>query len=81
MKRLDDTVAVVTGASRGAGRGIALALGEEGATVYVTGRGVEGDSTWEDLPGTTIDETAEMVTEQGGVGVPLQCDHTVYEQG
>lgn len=70
----------MTGASRGAGRGIALELGGAGATVYVTGRSVDGDSTRDDLPGTTIDETAELVTERGGVGVAVRCDHTVDEQ-
>ena len=58
MPRLEHTVAVVTGASRGAGRGIALVLGEAGATVYVTGRSNRGGQRTEDLPGT-IDETAE----------------------
>jgi NAD(P)-dependent dehydrogenase (short-subunit alcohol dehydrogenase family) len=80
MHQLENTVAVVTGASRGAGRGIAVELGAAGATVYVTGRSVRGDRTREDLPGTTIDDTAEMVTDQGGVGVPVRCDHTVDEQ-
>ncbi len=65
-------VAVVTGGSRGIGRGVALALGDAGATVYVTGRTVRtGESA---LPGT-IDETAALVTERGGTGVALQCDH------
>ena len=59
MQRLKGKVAVVTGASRGAGRGIALVLGEEGATVYVTGRSIRGASTRPDLPDTTIDDTAE----------------------
>jgi NAD(P)-dependent dehydrogenase (short-subunit alcohol dehydrogenase family) len=68
-------VAVVTGASRGAGRGIALVLGETGATVYVTGRSLRG-STTENIPGS-IDETAEAVTARGGLGVPVRCDHTV----
>jgi NAD(P)-dependent dehydrogenase (short-subunit alcohol dehydrogenase family) len=67
-------VAVVTGASRGVGKGIALALGEAGATVYVTGRSEEGGTT-EDLPGT-VRETAEAVTQRGGQGVPVRCDHT-----
>lgn len=80
MQRLKDKVAVVTGASRGGGRGIALVLGEEGATVYVTGRSIRGDSTRPDLPGTTIEETAEQVTARGGVGIPVQCDHTQDEQ-
>ena len=69
-------MAVVTGASRGAGRGIALELGVAGATVYVTGRSVRGASTM-DRPGLTIDDTAELVTAQGGVGIPARCDHTV----
>lgn len=65
-------VAVVTGASRGAGKGIALALGSTGATVYVTGRtAADGDS---DLPGS-IATTARQITERGGVGIPVVCDH------
>jgi NAD(P)-dependent dehydrogenase (short-subunit alcohol dehydrogenase family) len=67
---------VVTGASRGAGRGIALALGEAGATVYVTGRSVRGQATTENLPGT-IEDTAEAVTARGGTGIAVRCDHTV----
>jgi NAD(P)-dependent dehydrogenase (short-subunit alcohol dehydrogenase family) len=76
MPNLKDKVAVVTGASRGAGRGIALALGECGATVYVTGRSVSGQPTTDNMPGT-IDETAEAVTARGGVGVAARCDHTI----
>ncbi len=64
-------VAVVTGASRGVGKGIALSLGEAGATVYVTGRSRAGSS---DLGGS-IDETAELVTRRGGRGVAALCDH------
>lgn len=71
-------VAVVTGASRGAGRGIARVLGEAGATVYVTGRSTRGNTT-EGLPGS-IDETAEEVTARGGRGIPVRCDNTVDEQ-
>ena len=77
MQRIAGKVAVVTGASRGAGRGIALVLGEEGATVYVTGRSARGASTRPDLPGTTIDDTAEQVTARGGEGIPVRCDHAV----
>lgn len=77
MQRLKGKVALVTGASRGGGRGIALVLGEEGATVYVTGRSVRGASTRPDLPGTTIDDTAQQVTARGGMGIPVRCDHTV----
>ena len=65
-------VAIVTGASRGAGRGIALALGSHGCTVYVTGRSEQdGDA---ELPGT-IHETAAAVTAAGGRGIAVRCDH------
>ena len=76
MHKLKGKIAVVTGASRGAGRGIALVLGDAGATVYVTGRSVRESSSRPELPGTTIEDTAEMVTARGGVGIPVQCDHT-----
>jgi NAD(P)-dependent dehydrogenase (short-subunit alcohol dehydrogenase family) len=74
--RLRGRVAVVAGATRGAGRGIAAALGEAGATVICTGRssasgGVKSDY---DRP-ETIEETAELVTGLGGVGVAVQVDH------
>jgi len=72
MSLLRDRVVVVTGASRGAGKGIALALGSTGATVYVTGRTRnEGDAP---LPGT-VQATAEAVTAAGGKGIPVYCDH------
>lgn len=77
MQLLKGKVAIVTGASRGGGRGIALVLGEEGTTVYVTGRSIRGASTRSKLPGTTIEDTAEQVTARGGVGIPVRCDHTV----
>jgi NAD(P)-dependent dehydrogenase (short-subunit alcohol dehydrogenase family) len=65
-------VAIVTGASRGAGRGIAIALGQHGCTVYVSGRSEKvGDHA---LPGT-IYETAEAVTKAGGKGIAVRCDH------
>jgi NAD(P)-dependent dehydrogenase (short-subunit alcohol dehydrogenase family) len=80
MKRLEGTIVVVTGASRGGGRGIALALGDEGATVYVTGRSVRDDSTRPDLRSATIDETAERVSARGGIGIPVRCDHTDDDQ-
>jgi NAD(P)-dependent dehydrogenase (short-subunit alcohol dehydrogenase family) len=76
MPHLTDKVAVVTGASRGAGRGIALELGAAGATVYVTGRSVEGGSTTDSVPGT-IEATAREVTARGGRGVAVRCDHTI----
>jgi NAD(P)-dependent dehydrogenase (short-subunit alcohol dehydrogenase family) len=73
---LHGKVAVVTGASRGAGRGIACVLGQAGATVYVTGRSTRSGETTENLPGT-IEETAEAVTARGGRGIAVRCDHTV----
>jgi NAD(P)-dependent dehydrogenase (short-subunit alcohol dehydrogenase family) len=75
MQKLKGSVAVVTGASRGAGRGIARALGEAGVTVYVTGRSVRGAPTTDGMPGT-IDDTADEVTARGGTGVAVRCDHT-----
>jgi NAD(P)-dependent dehydrogenase (short-subunit alcohol dehydrogenase family) len=74
MKR--DCVALVTGASRGAGRAIAIELGAAGATVYVTGRSVSGAATTDGVPGT-IDDTAAEVTRSGGRGIAVRCDHTV----
>lgn len=69
---MSNPIALVTGASRGAGRGIAIALGAHGCTVYVTGRSERsGDHP---LPGT-IYETAEAVTAAGGHGVAVRCDH------
>src|SRR5262245_2713848 len=68
----DRHVAVVTGASRGAGRGIAVALGSHGCTVYVTGRSVSAADA--PLPGT-IYETAEAVTAAGGKGIAVRVDH------
>jgi NAD(P)-dependent dehydrogenase (short-subunit alcohol dehydrogenase family) len=70
---LKDRIAIVTGASRGIGRGIAWELGVAGATVYVTGRSSEAA----DNPvGGTVSETANEVTEAGGVGIAVRCDHT-----
>ena len=70
-------VAIVTGASRGAGRGIAIALGSHGCTVYVTGRSEKyGDHP---LPGT-IYETAQAVTAAGGHGIAVRVDHAVDAQ-
>jgi NAD(P)-dependent dehydrogenase (short-subunit alcohol dehydrogenase family) len=75
VRKLQGQVAVVTGASRGVGRGIALALGEAGATVYVTGRSIRNGPRTEDLPGT-IEDTAADVTARGGTGIAVRCDHT-----
>lgn len=78
-KPLAGKIAVVAGATRGAGRGIALALGEAGATVYCTGRSTAGSPGMKNRP-ETIDETAALVTERGGRGIAIRADHTVPEQ-
>lgn len=76
---LKGQVAVVAGATRGAGRAIAVELGAAGATVYCTGRSVRGAPS--DLQRSeTIDETAAMVTAAGGVGIAVQVDHSQPEQ-
>lgn len=73
---LKDKVAVVTGATRGCGRGIAVELGAAGATVYVTGRTTR--ETASPMGRTeTIEETAELVDAAGGRGIPVRCDYTV----
>ncbi|MGD6803135.1 SDR family oxidoreductase [Rossellomorea aquimaris] len=76
MKSLKGKITVVAGGTRGAGRGISVKLGEAGATVYVTGR------TTLHSPSPmgrkeTIEETAELVTRAGGVGIPVKTDHTI----
>ena len=74
-----DRVALVTGASRGCGKGVALVLGERGWTVYVTGRSTRGRPTTLGRPGT-IDDTAAQVTARGGTGIAIRCDHADDEQ-
>jgi len=74
MNSLSEKVAVVTGASRGVGKGIALALGEAGATVYVTGRTTQEGMDIEKLGGTVF-ATAVEVTARGGRGIAVACDH------
>jgi NAD(P)-dependent dehydrogenase (short-subunit alcohol dehydrogenase family) len=79
MQPLTGKIAVVAGATRGAGRGIACMLGEAGATVYCTGRSVRGKPATGNRP-ETIEETAEMVTQYGGQGIAVQVDHLVEAQ-
>jgi NAD(P)-dependent dehydrogenase (short-subunit alcohol dehydrogenase family) len=76
---LRDTVALVAGATRGAGRGIAVELGAAGATVYVTGRTTRAQPSEYNRP-ETIEETAELVTAAGGTGIAVQVDHLVPER-
>ena len=78
-KPLTGRIALVAGATRGAGRGIARALGAAGATVYCTGRSVKGKPSPYRRP-ETIDETAAMVTAAGGKAIALRVDHTKEEE-
>jgi NAD(P)-dependent dehydrogenase (short-subunit alcohol dehydrogenase family) len=71
---LEGKIALVSGATRGAGRGIAVALGEAGATVYATGRSTREKRSEIDRP-ETIEETAELVTAAGGEGIAVAVDH------
>ncbi|WP_149828079.1 SDR family oxidoreductase [Streptomyces tailanensis] len=73
-KPLDGKVALVAGASRGAGRGIAVELGAAGATVYVTGRTTRAHRSEYDRP-ETLEDTADLVTAAGGRGIPVPADH------
>ena len=75
-KPLSGKIAVVAGATRGAGRGIATALGEAGATVYCTGRSIPGSPGMKNRL-ETIHQTAEIVTARGGRGIAVRVDHTV----
>lgn len=76
---LQGQIALVTGASRGIGRGIALQLGQSGATVYITGRKPEKSlqSQYPGLP--TLEHTAEDIRRRGGKAVPVYCDHTDHK--
>jgi NAD(P)-dependent dehydrogenase (short-subunit alcohol dehydrogenase family) len=74
MQPLKDKIAIVAGATRGAGRGIAVELGAAGATVYVTGRSTRTQRSEYNRP-ETIEETAELVNQAGGQGIAVQVDH------
>src|SRR4029453_7975680 len=75
QKPLTGRVALVAGATRGAGRGIARALAEAGATVYCSGRSVKGKPSPYKRP-ETIAETAAMMEKDGGKAIAVRCDHT-----
>ena len=79
-KPLEGKVALVAGATRGAGRGIATELGAAGATVYVTGRTTRTQLSDYQRSSETIEETAELVTEAGGAGIAVQVDHLEHDQ-
>lgn len=82
MPRTEDLsgrVALVTGASRGVGRGVAAVLGSAGATVYVTGRSTRQRPAVAEYP-HSVDETADEVTAAGGKGIAIACDHTDDDQ-
>ena len=78
-RNLAGKVALVAGATRGAGRGIAVALGEAGATVYCTGRSTRAARSEMDRP-ETIEETAALVDAAGGRGIAVQVDHLVADE-
>ena len=72
-------IALVTGGSRGIGKGTALALAKNGFIVYITGRTIEDNSSKTNLPGT-IFQTSKEIETAGGVCIPIQCDHTNDDQ-
>ena len=76
---LNGKIALVSGATRGAGRGIAVELGAAGATVYCTGRSTKAQRSEMNRP-ETIEETAELVEKAGGRGIAVQCDHLQSDQ-
>lgn len=78
-KPLADKIALVAGATRGAGRGIATMLGAAGATVICTGRSTRGNPATAGRP-ETIEETAELVTATGGTGIAIRVDHTIADE-
>ena len=76
LQKLTGKIALVTGASRGLGKAVALELAKVGAHVIVTGRSTRGQSTQSELPATTIDDTVDAVRAAGGTAEAVKCDHT-----
>jgi NAD(P)-dependent dehydrogenase (short-subunit alcohol dehydrogenase family) len=74
--KLTGKIALVTGASRGLGKTVALELAQAGAYVIVTGRSTRGHSTQSEVPATTIDHTVDAIIEAGGKAEAVRCDHT-----
>lgn len=79
MKSLKGAIALVAGATRGAGRAIAIELAAAGAIVYVTGRSTRTVRSTMDRP-ETIDETVDIITKAGGKAIPIRVDHAVPEE-
>ncbi|MGA9193085.1 MAG: SDR family NAD(P)-dependent oxidoreductase [Anaerolineales bacterium] len=76
VRKLTGSIALVTGASRGLGKAVALELAEAGAHVIVTGRSTSGHSTQSEVPSTTIEATVDEIHEAGGNAESVKCDHT-----
>ncbi|HYW22501.1 MAG TPA: SDR family NAD(P)-dependent oxidoreductase [Nodularia sp. (in: cyanobacteria)] len=79
MKNLEGKVTLVTGATRGIGKGIAIGLGEVGATVYITGRSLDNSNTSGEISGN-LKDTQAAVEQAGGICIPVQVDHSNDEQ-
>ncbi len=79
MKNLEGKITLVTGATRGIGKGIAIGLGEAGATVYITGRSLNRSHSNDEIPGS-LNDTKTEVESAGGICIPIQVDHGDDEQ-